>query len=130
MAEADLQKNVMIALKALDPVPVDNPRRPGTPDVNYIEGWMELKFLHAFPKRADTVVKFPKFNPQQRVWLYKRASRGGKCYVLAQVSNLIFLFNGGFASQYLGKMTKTQMLNHAVKVWDKFPFTELEEVVR
>lgn len=130
MSEAGLQKNTLIALKNLDPVPVDNPRKPGTPDINFIDGWMELKYLPKFPKRADTVIKFPKFRPQQKVWLYKRAHKGGKCFVFVQVEKLFFLFHGGFASQFLGKMTKTQMLNHALKVWDKFPFMELEEAVR
>jgi hypothetical protein len=130
MNEKDLQKRVIHAIRKLDPVPVDNPRKPGTPDVNYIEGWVELKYKDEWPKRAATLVKFPKFYPQQRVWLVKRSLAGGKCFILLQVDNMYLLYEGGYAAQHFDKMTKDEMIKNAVKVWDYFPEMELPECLR
>lgn len=118
---------VLHAIRKLDPVPVDNPRRPGTPDINFIGGWVELKYLEDFPKRATTCVKFPKFYPQQRVWLVKRSLAGGKCFVFTQIKFMYVLYEGGYAAQHFDRMTKDELLKNALKVWDYFPEMELPE---
>ena len=130
MSEDKLKKRVIHAIRKIDPVLVDNPRKPGTPDVNYIEGWVELKYKEDWPKRAGTLVKFPKFYPQQRVWLVKRSLAGGKCFVLLQVKFMYLLYEGGYAAQHFDKMTKDEMIKNAVKVWDYFPEMELTECLR
>ena len=127
MSEDALSKRVVLAIRKLDPVLVDNPRKPGTPDINFIEGWVELKYLPEWPKRATTLVKFPKFYPQQRVWLVKRTLSGGKCFVLVQIKFMYILYQGGFAAQHFDKMTKEELLKNALKVWDYFPERELLE---
>ena len=66
---------VLIAAK-LDPVRVENPIHPGTPDVNLVGRWIELKCIPAWPVRDTTVVRIPHYTPQQRVWLYRRTSAG------------------------------------------------------
>jgi hypothetical protein len=121
MSESDLSKKVINALYPLDPMPVDNPRRPGTPDINFVEGWMELKYMPEWPRKASTLVKFPKFSTQQRVWLVKRSVRQGNCFVFLQVKNLYLLFEGGFAGQHFDRMTKDEMIKNALYVWDYFP---------
>ena len=68
MAEHDQRSTVTKLLKKWDAVAVENPVHPGTPDVNCILGWIELKWLRAWPVRADTVVKIEHFTRQQRVW--------------------------------------------------------------
>lgn len=130
MSEDKLKKRVIHAIRKIDPVLVDNPRKPGTPDVNFIEGWVELKYKEDWPKRAGTLVKFPKFYPQQRVWLVKRSLAGGKCFVLLQVKFMYLLYEGGYAAQHFDKMTKDEMIKNAAKVWDYFPEMELTECLQ
>lgn len=130
MSEAILSKRVVQAIRKLDPVPVDNPRKPGTPDVNYIEGWVELKYLADWPKRAKTLVKFPKFYPQQRVWLVKRSLARGRCFVFVQIKFMYLLYEGGYAAQHFDRMTKDEMIKNALRVWDYFPEMELAECLQ
>jgi hypothetical protein len=56
----------------LDACAVENPALPGTPDIQHIDGWLELKFREEWPKRETTTVQIEHFTPQQRCWLFKR----------------------------------------------------------
>lgn len=117
MTEARMRQAVVAALKGRDAVAVENPIRPGTPDVNYIEGWIELKQIPAWPKRADTPVRIDHFTPQQRVWLHRRCLRGGRAHVLLLVGNKEWLlFQGEDAANHLGKIPKKQLLSLAIAV--------------
>lgn len=130
MSEDILRSRFTHAIRKLDPVKVENPAKPGTPDINYIEGWVELKWLPEWPKRAGTTVKFPKFYPQQRVWLVKRTLAGGKCFVLVQIASIYLLYQGGYAGQHFNRMTKDELIKNALKVWDYFPEMELVECLK
>ncbi|MCK5600550.1 hypothetical protein KAR91_01705 [Candidatus Pacearchaeota archaeon] len=71
------QQQRQLLVKALnkagqDATSVENPACPGTPDVQFIGGWIELKFLETWPKRKETSVRIEHFSPQQRVWLLRR----------------------------------------------------------
>jgi len=130
MSEAKLSTKVLQTLRPLDAIPVDNPRKPGTPDINYIEGWIELKWLPDWPKRAATTVKFPKFRPEQRVWLVKRSKRGGVCFVFVQIKFMYLLYEGELAALYFDKLTKTEMIKAAYAVWDHYPEDELVKTLQ
>jgi hypothetical protein len=56
----------------LDATSVENPAYPGTPDIQFIDGWIECKYLEDWPKREETTVRIEHFTPQQRVWLLRR----------------------------------------------------------
>lgn len=129
-SENDFSHKVTRAIRKLDPVLVENLQKPGTPDINYVEGWLELKYLPDWPKRAETTVKFPKFYPQQRVWLVKRTLGNGNCFVFVQIRFTYLLFQGGFAAQHFDRMTKAEMLRSALYVWDHFPEMELPECLK
>jgi len=58
--------------RGLDACSVENPAFPGTPDVQFLDGWLELKFKEKWPTRPDTTVQIKHFSPQQRVWLLRR----------------------------------------------------------
>lgn len=79
----------------LDPHRVENGLGSGTPDVNYCEGWVELKHLDAFPV-TDIPVRIPKLVERagQIVWLVRRWHRGGAAFLLLCVGSELFLFDG------------------------------------
>lgn len=113
MNEYGMRQIVVQALSGLDIMSVENPVRPGTPDVNFIEGWMELKILPKWPARASTKIKVPCFTPQQRVWLDRRFSRGGAAYFLILIAKDWLLFDGDVAAKLIGKLNKNEMIEHA-----------------
>jgi len=98
----------------LDATSVENPACPGTADVQHIDGWLELKFLEAWPKRAETTVRIEHFSPQQRVWLLRRymacEKRGtdhghGQAFLLLYVAETRehLLFDGKTAARRVAK---------------------------
>lgn len=123
MPESNLSKSVMSALKPWDRMRVENPALPGTPDVNYCcgegkEGWIELKQVDAWPKRTGTPLRIPHFTPQQRVWLTRRRYKGGRAYVLLQVSNDFLLFSGTVAAEILGDTTRSELIKKTIAHWE------------
>jgi hypothetical protein len=108
---------VRAAMEGLDPVRVENPALPGTPDVNYVEGWVELKSIHKWPVRSETPVRCEHFTPEQRVWLVRRCRAGGRAHLLVRVGQDILLFDGVTAALHFGKVNKSRLLELAVKVW-------------
>lgn len=92
---------------ALDPVRIENPIHPGTPDVNMTIGWMELKTIAAWPQRG-IFVRIAHFTPQQRVFLYRRwRAKHGTTYLLLEVrsTKMFYLFDGDVAAKVVGRST-------------------------
>lgn len=116
MSEQDMRKKIIKVLKPLDAVSVENPAYPGTPDVNFIEGWIELKWLRSWPKRQG-VVKLDHFTTQQRVWLFRRSYFKGKCFLLLQVRKEWLLFDGITASEHVGKVDRETLYKIAHRSW-------------
>ncbi len=112
-----MRGRVTKALRALDAFAVENPARPGTPDVNYAEGWIELKWLRKWPADEDAVVPFPHFTSQQRVFHLRRRQVGGASWVLVQCRREWLLFRGEDAALHLGKISRQQMLDLAHRSW-------------
>ena len=117
MAESNQRGRVVRALKPLDGMAVENPAKPGTPDVNYIEGWLELKWLRRWPARPDTVVAVEHFTPKQRRWLRRRWDRGGSAWLLLQVGREWLLFTGRDAAEYVGRLTREGLYRVARARW-------------
>jgi hypothetical protein len=114
-----MRQRVVKALKPLDAWSVENPCRPGTPDVNYIEGWIELKWLDNWPKRSSTVVRLDHFTPQQRLHLARRWNLGGNAYLLLQVGQDWLLFNGEEAAKIVGKVPKSELEEACQARWHR-----------
>lgn len=119
MSEAHMRRRVVRWLKPLNAIPVENPAQPGTPDVNYVEGWIELKKLNNWPKGADTIVKVDHFTPQQRAWLKFRRLKHGRAFLLLQVKNEWLLFEGRKAAELLGLVPRHRLEAEALRHWRK-----------
>lgn len=117
MSESGQRQRVIRALKSLDARPIENPIGPGTPDVNYIEGWIELKWLRRWPKGALTVVQLPHFTTRQRRWLNRRFNKGGNAWLLLQCGREWLLFTGRDAHEYVGRMTRRGLYRCARARW-------------
>lgn len=118
MAEKDQRRRVVDALAALDAVSVENPAYPGTPDVNFIEGWVELKWLRSWPVREETPVKLDHFRPEQRAWLRRRHRLGGNVWLLLQCRREWLLFDGTTAATHVGHVTRQDLIHLAHRYWD------------
>jgi hypothetical protein len=123
-----MRGRVVRALRSLDAVAVENKVYPGTPDVNYSVGWVELKWLPRWPKGSDqSPVRVKHFTPQQRVWLKRRWRKGFHAYLLLQVGREWLLFDGETAALHLGKVTQPRLRELALVIWDRL---EGEELIR
>lgn len=119
MAESDMRSRVTSVLRPLHAVAVENPVRPGTPDVNYVEGWLELKWARNWPKRVDSPLVLDHWTPEQRIFFIERVNAGGKIHLLLQVQTQWFLLPPMWAVQHLGKATRQQIIEAAEKSWLK-----------
>ena len=112
--ESAMWKKVRPVLLAarLDPVRVENPIHPGTPDVNLADGkWIELKCIAAWPVRTATTVRIPHYTPQQRVFLYRRWKYApGSTLLLLEVcaDRQWLLFDGDVAAKVVGRGTTAE----------------------
>jgi len=118
MSESGMRTNLVRALSVLDAISVENPAGPGTPDVNFIGGWIECKWLRAWPKRPETPVRLDHpLTPQQKAWLKRRCRRGGHAWVMLQCGREWFLFTGIVAAHHLGIVPQNELRYLAHRIW-------------
>jgi hypothetical protein len=133
-AESKTWKKVRPFLSAarLDPVRVENPIHPGTPDVNLCDGrWIELKQIPGWPARATTVARIDHFTPQQRVWLYRRWKFApGSTLLLLEVIRVgqWLLFDGDVAAKIVGRVTESEHRKGARAVLGAHELGELPKI--
>lgn len=101
----------------LDPISVENPAYPGTPDVNYVGGWLELKKCPAWPVRPNTPLRIDHYTPQQKVWGLRRRRAGGRSHLLLQVKNDWLLFDADVAKKVVGCSPRNSLERMARAVW-------------
>jgi hypothetical protein len=129
---------------------VENGAGEGTPDVAYclrgghkdspyywnlpdqipvrgFSGWLELKHLGRWPKRADTPVRVSSLTLEQVVWLEEWGRVGGSTYLLLQVASCYLLLKpGAVRDLYEGRLTRRALLEVAVVRGEKrFPTKEI-----
>jgi len=133
-AEARMWKRLrpfLIAAK-LDPVRVENPIHPGTPDVNTIGCWIELKCVEGWPVRESTPLRISHFVPAQRVWLYRRWKHApGTTFLLLEVraERQWLLFDGDVAAKIVGRVTATEHRANARVLLDVRELSELPQIL-
>jgi hypothetical protein len=115
-----MRRRVVKILKPLHAIPVENSAHPGTSDINFKGGWLELKELEAWPKDRTTVVPVPHFTPQQRLFLTMRDRTGGFADVLLKVRRSWWLINGAEAADGLGELwTQSDIKVNSYCYWEK-----------
>ena len=121
---------ILLAAK-LDPVRVENPIHPGTPDVNLVGRWIELKTIACWPVRNDSVVTLRWFTAQQRVWLYRRWKFApGTTFLLLEVRSVRqwLLFDGDVAAKIVGRVPAAQHCTSARAVLAERELAELPKI--
>jgi hypothetical protein len=113
-----MRSNLTKKLRALDPQPIESRMTGiGIPDLNFIGGWMECKWLRYWPKTCDTKpVKFEHpLTKEQQIWLWRRELAGGLALVGAQVSKSYFFWSGRHIKEnnLWDRMTRPQMIAEA-----------------
>ena len=117
----------------LDPVRVENPIHPGTPDVNLCAGqWIELKSVGRWPVRAQTPLRIDHYTLQQRVWLFRRWKYApGTTFLLLEVRSVRqwLLFDGNVAAKIVGRATASDLHVNARVVLAERELAELPKIL-
>lgn len=112
MSESGMRGNVVLMLKELDALAVENPCYPGTPDVNCVgDWWLELKWLRSWPKQGGAV-KIDHYTQQQKLWLRRRHLKGGKVALLLQCQREWFMFRFPELME-VGTLTRIELTDRA-----------------
>lgn len=122
--ETSMRRRVVEALRPLHAVAVENSVHPGTPDVNYAGGWIELKSLDRWPTREDTPVRIDHFTNVQKIWIRGRTKVGGRIHVLLRVGREWLLFSGESAVVNLGVSVRSWLVEVAERTWTRTPTNE------
>ncbi len=110
------------ALKALDPVRIESHlTASGIPDVNYSQGWIELKYAERWPPRQGPL-RVDHFTPEQRGWLVQRRQAGGLAFLLLKVGRYEWLlFDGLVAAALVGEATRERLYTACIARWCRLP---------
>jgi hypothetical protein len=111
-----MRRNVVGWLRKQDAFAVENPAWPGTPDVNYKEGWIELKWAKHWPAR-DGILSIDHFTKQQRFFLQNRWYYGGNVWLLLNVARDWMLFDGDVAAREVGYHDRESLAMFARSHW-------------
>lgn len=123
-SEAKKRADLVKLMRPWHAIPVENPAKPGTPDLNFTFGWIELKYLRNWPRLAETVVRIETYTPQQRNFARARAEAGGKVWFMLVVGNEWLLFRGEDAAEHIGSLTAEGLYDLAVGAWTRMPKRE------
>lgn len=100
----------------------------GIPDVSFgsrgTHGWIELKFLKDWPKRANTIVKLGHFSLEQKNFLVLRGMQAGHCFMLLRVGRAEWLLYDHTQVKRIGFLTRFEMLGLANRYWAVKPTAE------
>jgi hypothetical protein len=113
--ETVLNGHLMTALRwfRLDPQRIENVVGEGTPDIEFVGGWIESKFLWEWPRRPDTIIHIRHFTTEQRAWHVRRAAFGGISFVALEVEDDLLIIKGDKAARMIGNTTRGELLASA-----------------
>lgn len=117
MSEKSMSRTVMEALVPLHPVRIENYCSPGTPDIEYIQGWLELKEMPGWPIDPQWHLRIPHFTVEQRLFLTKRCYYGGQAHLLLKVGAEWLLIRGDTAGKVIGVSSADELRAASELVW-------------
>ena len=128
-AEATMRSKLVLAMRRFHAFPVENRGvAPGTPDINYVGGWIECKYIKQWPSRVSTKVKVRKFTNQQRWWHLHRRVAGGTSWFLLRVGVKTWvLLDGATAAINVDNVSKKKLLE--LSTYHGSSLDELIEVI-
>lgn len=103
------------------PVPIENTLAKGTADVEYVDGWIELKALDEWPRRGLSLVRVDKYTKEQRQFARLRHRAGGRIFFLLKIDNTQewLLFDGITAAEKVGTLTCAGLHDIAIGYWQR-----------
>jgi len=123
-SEASMWTALRPVLKPLHPVRIESHMEPGIPDVNYSQGWVELKYAERWPPRGGPL-RVDHFTKEQRGWLVQRRKAGGRAFLLLKVGDEEWLlFDGLVAAAMLGRVKRERLYEVCTARWTRLPRTE------
>lgn len=102
MSENNMWSQIRPQMRKLDPVRVETREPDGIPDVEYIGGWVELKFARTWPVRGG-VLQLDHYTQQQRTWGFRRWHAGGVSLLMLKVKHDWMLFDAFTAFHHVGR---------------------------
>lgn len=124
MSESAMWDSIRPVLKKFDPVRIESPITPGIPDVNYSQGWIELKYVERWPPRGGPL-RIDHFTKEQRGFLVKRRKAGGRAFLLLKVGkDEWLLFDGLTAAASVGRVKRKRLYEMCLARWTRLPRTE------
>jgi hypothetical protein len=99
---------------------IENRVGKDTPDVYATfygwQGWIELKVLPAWPRKASTPVRLAHWTAGQRAWARRFGSYGGAVALLVEIeeSETLVLFRARDVEKTIDEWTQTQWLRNAL----------------
>lgn len=135
MKESTARKRLLKLFKdaGVPAIPVENISHPGTPDIAYPEGWIEVKTVEnsQLPKRVDTPLRLSHFTPYQRRFAQQWATSGGRCYMVLVLGKMWLLLEAEYYWTFFGRHTIDQIRENAVlESHHIFDADKLLEVIR
>ena len=121
MSEEQMWTALRPSLKGLDPVRIENSLALGTPDVNYTEGWIELKNVDKRPKKEETRIEVDHFTQDQRMWIARRHQVAGRVHLLLRIEKTWLLFEPPNACIHVGNSNEAELRTHAFAIWENVP---------
>ena len=124
MSEKDYAREFCTLTRKLHPVRIENALlTPGLPDVSIAPGFVELKWLKAYPKKPETPVRIDHYTDEQRLWLRTRAAAGGGAWLALKVRADRYIFDSDGA-QSVGFLTKAELMEACIAYWPCLPTAE------
>lgn len=116
MSESDLNARLMKQLhrSRLDPQRVENAVSSGCPDIEFVGGWIESKFLRRWPKRPGLIVQCKHFTTAQRSWHVSRHAAHGLSWIVLEVAGELLVLDGLTAAKHFGRVPRDTLTKLAV----------------